>query len=1004
MTDSLVLLYLAGMPRGPLESPPRTLEPWLRADRAPPSPDGLSELGFLQPPVAAATIARLGEGRHAAFWREAAVASAEALRSSPDPDLALVVLERLSEQSPEFELLRDRAVLTRAAFVAGASRFLGDQLVRRPGLFRWLMTEGGLERSASEMPGPTALPPSPAPPAPETWLVELNRAKRARQLHLGARRVLGLTDVTEEFAVLSDLADQIVDLLIEAYWPAGLPRPTVIAMGKLGGRELNFSSDIDLIFAVPLDEDIPAAQVLPAAARAAEELVGTLTRYTEEGSLYRVDLRLRPGGDHAPLVQSIRGMETYYASQGAPWERRMLVKARVCAGDRDAGSDLLRRLDPFIFPTHAGSDPREEAHRHRRERRAREGASLSTENVKLAAGGIRDVEFIVEVLQLLYGGRRPGVRGRGALEAIQRLNQEEVLPDRESEGLKEAYRFFRALEHFIQMDEDRQLFTVPSDPGRRRAVSRLMGFGTATELIQRYDDHRMRVETTLRTMLPGHGEEESGEPLETILNLTAGGEEAARRLRRRGFRTPAHTHRVLAVTAGVARAEGANAWAAFVGLLPPLLEDAVATGAPDRAVNNLERVLRRLGSMGAYTRLLAKEPPLRRALLALCASGEMLTDLLVRHPEHFERLFSMPAARTASDRSGWRRRLRKERAGASDPSSLARRLESLRTREQLATGLAYAVGDHSLDDTMRDLGDLARDLIRCFMGLHLRDRLRPAEVGVLAMGTLASGSMTFASDADLLFVHAQGAGPRVQPLASRAAGLLSPPGGPYPVDMRLRPEGRSAPTSVDATYLQSYLIERASAWEALAMARIRPLYGRRGLLLPALEIVEKWLEAFALDDRARTALRAVRRSQEEELASGGRDPTSFFDVKRSPGAMADIEFLAIGLFLDSWKRGQPRHAHVPDMLAELGRAGKLAAGEAEDLRGFYNRCREAQVGLQLHYGRDVTRFPSHWGDVEPSASVAGESAAALWREAQEIRRVFDREFPPQNQAARARSV
>jgi glutamate-ammonia-ligase adenylyltransferase len=371
----------------------------------------------------------------------------------------------------------------------------------------------------------------------------------------------------------------------------------------------------------------------------------------------------------------------------------------------------------------------------------------------------------------------------------------------------------------------------------------------------------------------------------------------------------------------------------------------------------------------------------------------MLTDLLIRHPEHFERLFSTRAAMTAADHAGWRRRLRRERATAPDSAALARRLESLRTREMLAAGLAWAVGERTLEQTMGDLARLARDILTCFLGRHLADALDPPATGVLALGTLAAGSMSFASDADLLFVHTTGAGPLVQPLASRAGGLLSPPGGPYQVDMRLRPEGRNAPTSVDVDYLQAYLTERASAWEALAMARARPLYGRRRVLGPAIDVLEEWLGSFRLDEDARRTLREVRRSQEEELSAGGRSPIEAFDVKRSPGAMADVEFIALGLSLDDWQRGTPRSAHIHDLLDGLARSGRLDAEEVQLLKTFYRRCRAAQVGLQLHYGRDVTRFPDEWGEVEPSAPLAKESAAALRREAHAVRTLFDREFP-----------
>jgi glutamate-ammonia-ligase adenylyltransferase len=395
-----------------------------------------------------------------------------------------------------------------------------------------------------------------------------------------------------------------------------------------------------------------------------------------------------------------------------------------------------------------------------------------------------------------------------------------------------------------------------------------------------------------------------------------------------------------------------------------------------------------MGSVGAYTRLLAKEAGLRRALLNLCASGELLTDMLTRHPEHFERLFSSRAASLASDPVGWRRRLREERRLSGDSAELSRRLEGLKVRETLATGLAYAVGEITLEKAMTDLARLATDLLHAFLGEHLREFLRPPTVGVLSLGTLSAGSMSFASDADLLFVHTAAAGAEIQMLAARAAGLLAPPGGPYSVDLRLRPEGRSAPPSVDLDYLRHYVSDRASPWEALAMARLQPLYGRRVVLTGAVEVIEEWLGSFKLNEETRASLRRVRRSQEEEVGSG-----PFFDVKRSPGAMADVEHLALGLTLDGWEPGKPRPAHVPSLLSLLRDDERLSPAEEEYLRDFYRRLRSVQVGLQLHYGRDTNRIPTDWGDALPSPALGGETAEALQREAVRVREIFNREFP-----------
>ncbi len=967
------------------------LDRWLNpAGPARDSSAGLPARGFLDPVTAARNLTVLAQGPSGDRWRSHHRELDRALCASPDPDLALAQLLRLPPCSDLFPLIGGPAALDRLLGLLGASPFLGDLLTTRPERIGWLFTEGGADRRADEAVLSPATDPTEADGRTGDPLLVLNSYKRTQLLRIGARAVFGLSDLEEEFTALTRLAELILAAVLDRCWPDDLLRPAVIAVGKFGGGELNFSSDLDLIFLLPGQAADTLARTLPPSTRAVEKTVEFLTAYTREGSLYRIDLRLRPGGDRAPLIRSAGRLLSHYADQGAPWERQMLVKARICAGDRALGHTFLTELEPFIYPHHAARDPREEAHRLRRERRAREGGGADPRHVKLAPGGIRDVEFVVQVLQLLFGGRHPAVRPTGTLAAIAALEGAGILPAADATRLAEAYTFSRRLEHLIQMQEDRQEFTLPTAPARLRAIARLAGVPDGEALLTLWDKHRDAVRSSLQALLPGSGEDESGEPVESLLTLPPGGEEAVGRLARRGFQRPAQSHRVLLATAAEVRASGAGAQAAFIGLLPPLLQDARATGDPDRSLNNLERVLRRLGSPGAYARLLAREPAVRRALLRLCASGDLLADLLTRHPEHFERLFSRGAAGTAASPSAWRQRLLLARHRARSSRELAAELESVRTREFLASGLAYVSGECDLTGLMNRLGALARDLVRCFIGHHFREAVAPPRFCTLSLGTLSAGSMTFASDADLLFIHAEGAGATVQTLAAQVAGLLSPPGGPYPVDMRLRPEGRSAPTSVDVSYLNTYLRDRASPWEALALSRHRPLYGRRRLLGATATVIESWLAGFRLDPDTVRDLRAVRHRLESAVEY---DPAAFFDVKRSPGAMADIEYLALALALETGIAAPSRPVHLPELMPHLVSAGRLPKPEGRLLADAYLHLRRIQVGLQLHYGRDITAFPSAWPDELTPVPLRAISWDRTCREAARVREIYERIFP-----------
>ncbi len=972
-----------------------TLEPWLLnriADEGDLEP--LARIGFAVPGEAARNLVRLGGGSTAPFWTERADILGRGIANTPDPDLALTALQRLDETTDLTGTFADSDNLMSFLRILGAGSFFGETMIRAPDLPGWLFDREEVRRNAVEAIADLDHTATEGGSG-AGFLEDLNRLKRRELLRIGARAALGSSPVDEEWRALADLAEHLLQSVLFEGWPTDLAYPAVIAVGKLGGRELNFSSDIDLIFTLTPEPGRDPTATMHQTTLAVERFVESLTRYTSDGSLYRVDLRLRPGGDRAPLVRSRQWMVSYYAAQGAAWERQMLVKARSCAGDIESGTRFLELLTPFIYPIHAVRDPGEEAHRLRRERRAREGTALSEEHVKLAPGAIRDIEFIVQVFQLLNGGRHPGVRHPSTSESITRLHDAGLLPAEEAADLAGAYSFFRRLETVLQMQEDRQVFTLPVDPHRRRAIARLMDCSDTGSFLDSYHRNRATVVAILNGLLPGAGEEQTGEPVEGLLNLPVGGEEASFRLEKRGFVEPEQSHRVLVATGTLVRSGGANAWAAFVGLLPPLLNDAVTTGAPDRAINNLERILRRLGSPGAYVRLLAREASIRRALLLLCASGDLLTDLLLRHPEHFERLFSRGAAGVAAERVDRIGKLRRLRSRGGSSRDIVRDLETIRTREFLAAGLSWLMGEHDLQETMRDLGLLANDLLRCFMGVHFREHLVPPRVAVLSLGTLSARSMTFASDADLLFIHREGAGAEVQELAARAGGLLSPPGGPYPVDMRLRPEGRSAPTSVDPAYLARYLAERASLWEYLALRRVRPLYGRRALLGEALEVIDSWLEGFRIDDEARSELRKVRAMQEEEVRKESQAVSReiLFDVKRSPGGMADIEYLALGLTAGR-RAGQGRgSAHIPDLIPPLVTSGTFTAGEGELLDDAYRQLRTLQVALQLHFGRDITRIPRAWFEEAPPVVLPEGSMERLPETIERVRALFDREYP-----------
>jgi len=738
---------------------------------------------------------------------------------------------------------------------------------------------------------------------------ELESSLRRRRHGLALAVALGdlsdempLEDVT---AVLSDFADEAIDVAVSQAIRDRVPDASAqgfaaIAMGKLGSRELNYSSDVDLLLlfdpaTLPRRErDDPGE----AAVRIGRRIIEILQKRTEDGYVERVDLRLRPSPEVTPIALPIDAAISHYESSALPWERAAFIRARAAAGDIALGQRFLDAIQPFVWRRSLDFGVIEEVRQISARIRDHfaQGASIGGGyDLKRGRGGIREVEFYVQIQQMIHGGRDASVREPATLDAIEALVAADRL-ERDTAGqLAEGYRLLRTVEHRVQMVEDAQTHLLPADAVALDNVAELHGLRSGEQLLALLRPHVEAAGRIFDSLSPDERGELSNDPDILSKELTALGfddvETAARHIghwrsgKARSLRSPA-------------------ARQAFEAMLPGLLQ-AIATGAhPDHALNRLSDIVERLSSGVNFFRLLEARPALAQLLAKVLAHAPALADQLARRPELFEGLFdassfAMPPpteefAQLLSDAMGGQpydvgldraRRLVNERRFALGVQLIDRR------RDPLEVALGYArVAEGTLNA-------LARAATTEFEESH---GTIDGELIVLGLGRLGGCALTHASDLDLIYLHTAAPDTRsngrrplgpndyFNRLANRVTAALSVPtaAGPlYDVDLRLRPEGSKGMLVVSLDAFEQYQREQAWTWEHMALCRARPVFGSEPARERAATIIGDVLRIER--DPAKAVADAAQMRADMDRHKPAR---SALDVKLGPGGLVDLEF------------------------------------------------------------------------------------------------------------------
>ncbi len=835
----------------------------------------------------------------------------------------------------------------------------------------------------------------------DAFMERLRRAARFERLRIAARELLpaalGGADVDVTAREITALAEATIELsLREAVSAArqrtGLPmrnaaepgRFVVLGMGKLGGGELNAGSDVDLIYFYDADEGEAVASDGSTSTphevwtRVARRLTANLEQIGADGALWRVDLRLRPEGSTGPVVNSIAAAERYYESFGRLWERAALLRGRPVAGDRDFGDELMAMLAPFVWRRRV--DPSIAVEMTDLVRRARvELTRGDDDDLKLGVGGIREAEFFVQTLQLVWGGREGRVRARGTLDALRRLRATGLVTDREGREIADAYLALRRAEHAIQTSTGLPTHSLPRDSADRERLARTLGFPDMAAFARDLAAHRMRVARRFASLIPG-GAPAASPFLEALSALDRADAEAFRAALHTSFEGLGDAARselardLFALSTRPDSPLGSRARETYPGLAETLLEAIADAADPEQAARYLRVLFSRLRQPAIYARLLGSDPRAVRRLVATLGASAFIGDAVVSNPELGDLvLFAHPVPTADLARQEIERATEALlRAGADDEEddALMGALRRAKARVVIEVGLADLAGELGTRDATLILSSLADASLEAATRRALgTEPGAPIEgLAVLAMGKLGGREIGYGSDLDVVFLYdPERAPPGVDPAVhfTRAArriiriiSMSHSAGRGYELDTRLRPSGSQGLLVVSLEAFARYhepRVERrdpgrnvpgvhSATWERMALLRARAAAGDSAIGASASAIAER--VAYTPREEKKTIAAEVHRLRvrmERELA---HERPGRYDIKLGRGGLADVEFTVQFLQLVS-ERPRVRTQETPLAIDAIADEGLVAADQAETLREGYRFLRRLEQRIRV---------------------------------------------------------
>ncbi len=946
-----------------------------------------------------------------------------------DPDLALNNLERCSNTVDPLQLahcLADETNNRRLMVMLGASPFLTSILCRDAEYFIDLFIRGEVDRKKDVDLMVAELAQRLDPETDFDALQRcLRRYKYREVLRISARDLSETADLEEVTAELSSLASATLriacrhceQLLQQELGAPLLDEPdeqgcelatfTVLGMGKFGGWELNFSSDIDLIYFYSATQGTTSGVTNEKGetenqvtlhqyfVKLADMVTKAIGQVTQDGFVFRVDLDLRPEGRSGEMACSLRAAETYYESWGQNWERSAMMKARPVAGDLDLGERLLWALEPFIYRRYLDYGMIEDLKEMKQKIDCQQAQQRDCQNnLKLGRGGIREIEFFIQALQLIFAGKNPQVRQRSTLKAMVLLRDAGHLSAEDAASLRQAYIFLRTVEHRIQVVQERQTHNLPTADHDMLSLARRCGFDSQDAFEDRLQQHRDEVVRIYRELFYA-GEDQPEDVIKpqvrALLDDSVDSDFTKDLLEASGFQDVEQAFESLCrlregkygspMTRRVRRY--------FQRILPVLIQEIIESPEPDMALNNLEEFLMRIRAHGTFYALMAENHAIVRLLISLFSTSKFLSRIFIQRPEILDSLVSSGYAVEFKSLEMLRDELTEQLEQSLDYEDRLDQLRRFRSEEFLRIALNDLRGDQLQGRTTMQLSclavvcleaavEMARNELIPRFGLPycpLEHGWKEAEFAVLGMGKLGGMEINYHSDLDIIFIYsgqgknrpAKGTDPDrfkeisnqeyFSKLAQRIISVLTlatREGRVYEIDTRLRPSGNQGPLVTSLAAYETYHEESAQLWERQALTKAQVVVGPPEITEQIEAINDRVTWEKPLPKELQAEIYRLRGRMEREIAKEGE---SQFNIKTGRGGMVDVEFLVQYLQLLHGKEvPEIRVCNTLAALTAIGDKGLIDEAVVEDLVTGYKFLRRLENKLRLVHDQSFNQI------------------------------------------------
>jgi glutamate-ammonia-ligase adenylyltransferase len=970
----------------------------------------LKIVGFHNPPAAWQAIGRLynddDERRHLVPVFPSLM---RLCGSSSDADRALVNFERLAASLPNramfYQYLReapDRLEILVRLFAH--SQAMADTLTRNASNLHFLIAPATMEspRSRPWMDAElrrllmvTRLPR-------EAYNI-IRRFRRREMLRIGTRDLMGRATVEQTTMELSNLADVCIQAVFEtavndlagqyklkADARAAAGRFAVIGMGKLGGQELNYSSDIDVIFVYGEEGQLtPQLTRHEFFTKLAEIIIEAVGSATDEGTIFRIDLRLRPEGRTGPLVSSLDACENYYAGYGETWERMALVKARPIAGDMEIGNAFLQMVQPFVYRRYTGQRIIQQmAELKKRIETEIVHEDRLTRHVKLGIGGIREIEFIVQSFQVLRGARSVVLRERNSLRALSLLSRAGILTPDDASQLADAYRFLRNVEHRLQMEMELQTHIIPDEERAQERLAHSLGFKSIAAFAKAQNSHTGAVRRIYETVLASASDMNDTPATASVTTAIV-----AHRLQQAGVTdVPSAVKTIDILVNGPGFGHVSQRTKDLFGhLFPTLIEQAGKAADPDGALARFEKFVNAYGSRGLLYEVLAGNPKLVEMLMRVGDNSAFLMETLTREPDLFDEIcrgvvLAEPKSPT---------RLRDEAltlAGQAEEDTPGDAVRRWKHAELVRIGLEDILGLVDIEQLHKEMTHLATACLEAAL-VHAKSSGDTVTFCVIGMGKIGGQELGYGADLDVLFVGGKDASEQTAAIdmAGRVMDYMMKPttaGSLFKVDPRLRPDGEKGVLASSIEAHRDYYRNRAMLWERQALTKARFVAGDVGLGERFMTMVREIVYARGLTSEEQREIRKMRHRIETQR---GDQRQADLEFKTGPGGLMDVEFLVQAL--------QLMHGHQHDglrtshTLAALNRLTALGIVDDEPgyhLRRHYLFLRRIESILRRQENTGVSRLPSSDRELTALAKRMGFASATEFRGNYDLARRLNR--------------